>query len=306
MTRLKAIGLLLWMLIAAFAAAPAMAQVPAAPGQPAAAPAQGNPVKFWASLGADPKPVESGLVWRVFQERIEGDGERALVAQSDSAAPVLTLPNGDYVVHVSYGLASAIKRLTVLGQTADQRLTLNAGALRFSGLLGDAPIPPARLRIDVFVPERAGQQARLVAADVRAETAIRLPEGAYQVISTYLESNTTGSSPAPGAKPSDTNSVVNGEVRVTAGKLTEVTLRHHAATLTLKLVNQPGGEALANTSFSVLTPGGDVIRELIGAFPQVLLAEGEYAVIARRDGKTYQGTFNVQSTLDRDVEVVAK
>jgi hypothetical protein len=63
---------------------------------------------------------------------------------------------------------------------------------------------------------------------------------------------------------------------------------------------------LANTSFSVLTPGGDVIRELVGAFPSLVLAEGEYVVIARRDGKTFQKTFTVQSALDQDVEVIAK
>ena len=52
-------------------------------------------------------------------------------------------------------------------------------------------------------------------------------------------------------------------------------------------------------------PGGDIIRELIGAFPSLVLAEGEYIAIARHDGKTFQTTFKVQSTLDRDVEVVA-
>ncbi len=56
----------------------------------------------------------------------------------------------------------------------------------------------------------------------------------------------------------------------------------------------------------MLTPGGDVIRELIGAFPSLVLAEGEYVVIARHDAKTYQSTFEVQSGMDRDVEVVAQ
>ena len=74
-----------------------------------------------------------------------------------------------------------------------------------------------------------------------------------------------------------------------------MTLRHRCATLTLKLVNKPGAEALANTTFTVLTPGGDVIRELVGAFPSMVLAEGEYVVIARHDAKTYQATFEVQS-----------
>ena len=74
----------------------------------------------------------------------------------------------------------------------------------------------------------------------------------------------------------------------------------------MKLVKQPGGEALANTSFSVLTPGGDVIREMIGAFPSLVLAEGEYVAIARHEGKTYQGTFRVQSTKDSDVEILMR
>ena len=90
------------------------------------------------------------------------------------------------------------------------------------------------------------------------------------------------------------------------GKIVDVTLRHRLATLTLKLVNAPGQGALANSTFTVLTPGGDIIRELIGAFPSLVLAEGEYVVIARHDQKTYQATFQVQSGMDRDVEVVAK
>ena len=110
---------------------------------------------------------------------------------------------------------------------------------------------------------------------------------------------TAGSTGAAGAPPNATNSVVSAELRVDTGRVIEANLRHHAATLTLKLVNTAGAEALANTSFSVLTPGGDVIRELVGAFPSLVLAEGEYVVIARRDGKTFQKTFTVQSALDQ-------
>jgi hypothetical protein len=56
----------------------------------------------------------------------------------------------------------------------------------------------------------------------------------------------------------------------------------------------------------VLTPGGDVIRELIGAFPSLVLAEGEYVAIARHDGKTFQNVFKVHSTRDADVEIEMK
>ena len=103
-----------------------------------------------------------------------------------------------------------------------------------------------------------------------------------------------------------TNSIVAADIKVPSGKVLDVTLRHRYATLTLKLVNTAGAEALANTNFTILTPGGDLIRELIGAFPSLVLAEGEYVVIARHEAKTYQSTFEVQSGLDRDVEVIAQ
>jgi hypothetical protein len=45
---------------------------------------------------------------------------------------------------------------------------------------------------------------------------------------------------------------------------------------------------------------------MIGAFPSIALAEGEYVAIARRDGRTYQGTFQVRSGRDRDVEILAR
>ena len=54
------------------------------------------------------------------------------------------------------------------------------------------------------------------------------------------------------------------------------------------------------------TNGGDVIREMIGAFPSLVLAEGEYVAIARRDGRTHQGTFTVRSGRDQDVEILTR
>ncbi len=311
MTRFGSALALVWMTLALLAPSSAGAQgATPQPGgafaaQPMVAPGQGA-LNLSATLTTGGKPIQAGLEWRVFQERAESDGAHALVAKSSDATPVLRLPDGDYVAHVAYGLASAMKRVSVRGASSDQALVLNAGALRIGAVLGDSQIPANRLQIAVYVPERAGNEARLVVADAKPATIIRVPEGSYRIISTYLDKEGAGTTPGAGAHPNTTNSVVNAEVRVQAGKTTDVTLRHHAAVLTLKLVNAPGGEALANTSFSVLTPGGDVIREMIGAFPSLVLAEGEYVVIARRDGKTYQGTFNVQSTLDRDIEVIAK
>ncbi len=252
-----------------------------------------------AVFGADARRIASGLVWNVFSEGVEGSS--TLAAQSNEASPIFVLPAGDYVLHVGYGLAGAVRRVTIeAGRQITDRVPLNAGGLRLVGTLGESRIPPERVAVSIYVPEGANPQGKLVARDVRSAQLVRLPEGTYHVVSTYLEAATGGLSPAP------TNSVVEADVRIQPGRTTEATLRHKAAQMTLKLVNAPGGEALANTSFTILTPGGDVIREMIGAFPSLVLAEGEYVAIARRDGGAYQGTFSVRSGRDRDVEIMAR
>lgn len=253
----------------------------------------------------DNLPITKGPIrWRVFEDGVDAQGHHRLAAQSSEPMPTFVLPEGTYIVHAALDLASAIRRVTITDSSASERLVLNAGALRLVGVLGDKPINPAKLAISIFVPEAGNSEAKLVLNGAKAGDLIALPEGNYHVVSTLLD--TAGYSGAQKSGVGNkTNSVVSADLKVQAGKLTDATLRHRSAVMTLKLVNEPGGEALANTAFTILTPGGDVIRELIGAFPSLVLAEGEYVAIARHDAKTYQTTFKVSSTLDRDVEVLA-
>jgi hypothetical protein len=246
----------------------------------------------------DTQPVREGLQWRVFEEVPGADGNHKLVAQSTDATPSLPLPNGNFVVHAALGLAGATKRIAVEGTLLNETLVLNAGGLRIAGRLGDTPINPAKLAISIYVPERGNPEAKLVVANAKSGDIIGFPEGNYHIVSTLQDAAANG-------QASPTNSVISADLRVQAGKLTDATLRHRAATMTLKLVNSPGAEALANTAFTILTPGGDVIREMIGAFPAATLAEGEYVAIARHAGKTYQTTFKVVSGVDKDVEFLA-
>ncbi|MDQ6702831.1 MAG: hypothetical protein M3Z96_06845 [Pseudomonadota bacterium] len=247
---------------------------------------------------ADTQPVRDGLQWRVFEEAMEPDGSYKLVAQSTGATPNLSLPDGNFIVHAALGLAGATKRITINGTILNETLVLNAGGLRIAGQLGGTPINPAKLSISIYVPERGNPEAKLVVANAKSGDTVGLPEGNYHIVSTLLDAAANGSA-------SPTNSVISADLRVQAGKLTDAALSHRAAIMTLKLVNSPGGEALANTAFTILTPGGDVIREMIGAFPSATLAEGEYVAIARHDSKTYQSTFKVESGVDKDVEVIA-
>ncbi|RBP06425.1 hypothetical protein DFR50_13145 [Roseiarcus fermentans] len=271
-----------------------------------------------AALNGESAPLTGGVRWRVYSAKAEDDGSHALIVESNLAEPTLTLPPGDYVVHAAIGLASASKRLTLGAEVRTERLPIAAGGLRIGGVLGGAPIDPSKLSLSIYVPVGRNPQGKLVYNKARAGDVVGLPEGSYHIVSTYLDtvggrflaaasSQSAGKSSTPAQTAViPTNSIVNADIKVASGKLTDVTLRHRCATLTLKLVNKAGGEALANTTFTVLTPGGDVIRELMGAFPSLVLAEGEYAVIARHDGKTYQSTFRVDTGMDRDVEVVAQ
>lgn len=263
------------------------APVPATVPAPAATP-QGATLSLSAVFAGEQKPIRSGLVWRVYEDRPEAS--TVPVAKSTAPTPSLALKPGAYVVHASYGFASASKRLTVNPGQAVDRLTLSAGALMLRGSVADVPIPPNRLSFSIFVPVGNNSEGRLVLANAKAGDLIRLPEGTYHVVSTFGESN----------------AIMRSDLKVESGKVTEATLNHRAATVTLKLVGSEGGEAFAGTAFSVLTPGGDVIREAIGAFPSLTLAEGDYVLIARHEGQVYTREFKVESGLDRDIEVLAK
>jgi hypothetical protein len=245
-------------------------------------------VNAGAAFAGSNEPIRSGLVWRIYEDR--GDASQpVIVARSSSPAPGFTLSPGNYIIHVAYGFASASKRVSVQRGNLNERLVINAGALQLKGAVGGSPIPASRLTFSVYVPEAQNSEGRLVIADAKANDMIRLPEGTYHIVSTY----------------GDANAIMRSDLKVESGRVTEATLNHRAATVTLKLVGSAGGEAFAGTAFSVLTPGGDVIREAIGAFPSVTLAEGEYVLIARHEGRVYTREFKIESGLDRDIEVMA-
>jgi hypothetical protein len=279
-------------LLALLAASPAAAQNSAVPSLSQSPPpiATGQVMLNASAAFAESNlPIRSGLVWRIFEDR--GDTTQPpIIGRASSPTPNFTLAPGNYILHVAYGFASASKRISVQTGNLNERLTISAGALRLKGAVGESPIPPNLVSFSVYVPEPQNSEGRLVIANAKADDMIRLPEGTYHVVSTY----------------GDANAIMRSDLKVESGRVTEATLNHRAATVTLKLVGSEGGEAIAGTAFSVLTPGGDVIREAIGAFPSVTLAEGEYVLIARHEGKVHTKEFRVESGLDRDIEVIAK
>lgn len=261
------------------------------PAPPPMVPAGQVALALSAKFGSEAAPITGGLTWRVYGAKPQPDGNFPLIREDKSPAPTLVLPAGPYIVHVGFGLANAVKPVTLRGSTVREEFDLPAGGLRMEGKVGDARIPAAQISFDVFKGSQfEPSDRRPIAEHVASGGVVVVPEGTYYIVSNY----------------GDANSVVRSDIRVQAGKLTDVVVNHRAAIITLKLVNEKGGEALANTAWSVLTPGGDVIKESIGAFPRVVLAEGEYRAIARNEGNVFEREFKVVTGVDGDVEVLAK
>ncbi|PLX37325.1 MAG: hypothetical protein C0606_11430 [Hyphomicrobiales bacterium] len=244
-----------------------------------------------AKLETDGEPINQGMVWRVYSEPEPQAEKLELVATATGGDAEFRLKPGSYLVHAGYGLAGSTSRISIgPGRVRSETVVLNAGGMMLHAVIDEnVPLPLEQVNFDLFVyDDDTLQNRKLVKKDIKAETILRLNAGTYHVVSTY----------------GDLNAEVRADIRVKAGKLTEATVYHKAAGVTLKLVNEPGGEALANTSWSVLTPGGDVVASSIGAFPSFILAEGDYTVVAKHNEQLYNREFSVEAGLDREVEVV--
>nr|WP_226951221.1 hypothetical protein [Rhizobium terrae] len=251
-------------------------------------------VIFDARLTKDGEVMQEGLVWRVFSPLAGEDGKLPLVASSEGGSAAFQLAPGDYFVNCAFGRAGVTKKLTIpeKGSVAKQTLVLDAGGFVLNAVAGsDQRIPPNQLSFSVYSAEaRDNGDRALVMADVKPNTVVRLNAGTYHIVSEY----------------GDVNAVVRADIQVEAGKLTQAVLQHRAAQITLKLVSQPGGEAIADTAWSVLTAAGDVVNESVSAFSTMVLAEGEYLAVARNKNKIYQRQFSVKSGRNTEVEVLMR
>jgi hypothetical protein len=270
--------------------APDRAAAPAAPIGAVRSPRGLGSLSLSARFSGVGTAITAGLDWRIFPDRPDQSGTFHVIKEERTATPTFVLPPGGYVVQVSLGLASAAKRVQIGADTHHEVFQIPAGGARFEGVVGDSRIQTSQISFDVY---RGSQfdigDKRPMVADVATGDIVVLPEGAYYVVSNY----------------GDGNAVMRYDFHVQSGKLTDTRINHRAAVITLKLVSDKGGEALANTAWSVLTPGGDVIKESIGAFPTVVLAEGEYVAIARNEGRVFNRNFKVETGVDREIELLA-
>lgn len=254
--------------------------------------AQPVPVRFSASLTAESQPLNRDVVWSIYAMNEQGVGQDDLVLNAQSGILEASLPPGSYVVHLSYGLATLSRPLTIGSGGIEEDFALGAGGMSLRGAIGAEDYLPSELVNFLVYRDSADddEDAAPLVSDVDERTVLVVPAGRYTVVSQY----------------GDVNATVRAQIDVEAGQLTEAVMFHRAAQITLKLVNEPNGEALPNTAWSVLNEGGDVLREFIGAFPTMVLSEADYTIIARHDGQVFTRNFSVVAGINREVELVAQ
>lgn len=264
---------------------------PPAPVARPAIPAGQVELYLSARFGRDMPAVPGGVVWRVFSDKPDAAGAMRPIREDKTATPMLLLPPGGYIVHATMGHTHALKKVQLRAEAVREVFDIPAGGIRIEGKVGEARIAAGQIHFDIFKGSQFEPgDKRPLSQNVATGEVMLVPEGTYHIVSHY----------------GDGNAVVRSDIRVQAARVTDVTVNHRAAVITLKLVGSEGGEAIANTQWSVLTPGGDVIKESIGAFPRVVLAEGDYRVIARNDGRSFQHDFKVVPGVDREIAVVAR
>src|SRR5947207_3000534 len=84
--------------------------------------------------------INSGLLWRIYPVKPDQTGAFRPLKEEKSATASFALPPGDYVVHVTFGLASAARTVHLKSDVTREVFEIPAGGLRMEGRVGDVRI----------------------------------------------------------------------------------------------------------------------------------------------------------------------
>lgn len=263
--------------------------VPRAPGADATK-ATSAQVSLVALLTADGQRIDQGLVWRIYAETPGHKVPSKLLMTKREASPTVSLEPGEYTVNAAFGRADITRKITVApGVAANEKFVLNAGGLRVKVLVDGVEPPANTVAYDIYSGERDQQDNRVkVLGGAKPKIVNRLNAGIYRIVSKY----------------GDANAMVEADVTVEAGKLTEATMAHSAARVTFKLVTRAGGEALPDTQWTVQSLDGEVVTQSVGALPTHILAPGTYSVTAKSGERVFKRDFTLANGEVAQVEVL--
>jgi len=270
---------------------PVFASPSEGPGGESFASSEPGTLVLAAVLAEGTPPLSNDVVWRVYSGQVQPDGNYKQLHKFEQARTTVTLKPGDYLINAAYGRANLTKRVSVWpGRRTEDTFNLNAGGLRLYATLADEPlISEQSLRFDIFSDEsdQFGNRRRVVTG-AKSGVVLRLNSGDYRVESHF----------------GDANSIMEVDVQVKPGKLTEATVDHQAGKVTFRLVEKAGGEALADTIWRIYSRDGQLVKKSGGAFPSHVLAAGDYSVRVEHGELEYAAQFSVAAGDQKRVEVV--
>jgi hypothetical protein len=179
-----------------------------------------------ARYSRDAGGINGGLHWRIYSDKPDQNGVFRMLKEDSSPQPTFVLPAGGYILHAAFGLASTAKPIQVGREPVREVFEIPGGGLRVEGRVGNAKIPHSQISFDIYKGSQFEQsERRPLATSVGTGDVVLLPEGTYYILSKY----------------GDGNAVVRSDIRVQAGKLTDIIVTHRAAQIMFKLVNRRGG-----------------------------------------------------------------
>ena len=243
-----------------------------------------------AQLTPDGEKLTHGVTWRIYSNPLNHEGTLDLIEVSELGSPQFLLNPGTYIVNATYGFATKVSKVSIPQQNLSHTLIMNAGGLMLNATIDKHDlIPNGKVMFDIYSSEFNEQgERKLIASDIKQGQIVRLNAETYHIVSRYGEAN----------------AIVSAEIQIQPGKLIEAQMVHSAAEITLKLVNEPDGDALIGTDWSVFSDNGETIAEGNGAFPLHILASGDYEVVAEYRGNNFTRNFKVEAGNNRVIEVV--
>jgi hypothetical protein len=254
-------------------------------------PESSAPVRLSALITEEGGEIGKGLVWRIYDTKKDEAGRYKLVKTIKAPHFDGTLPLGVYLVNLSWGRSHFTQKMEILSSKPfTQKFVLNAGGLRLGARHMDGSVLPADQVVYRIYSDERDQfgKRRLILDNAKPDKTIRLNAGIYHISSLY----------------GTANGIVETDITVGAGKLTIATINHTASKVTFKLVNQPGGEALARTIWRIQSPDGKLIKEVGGALPTLILAAGDYTIHAEQSGRIFARKVTIEPGDPVFVEIV--
>ncbi len=236
-------------------------------------------------------PVLDDAVFFVYAE--DNTSSPREIARSELSAAEFDLPAGRYRVAALWGLARMERQITIkAGAAIEERLVLNAGAVRLSSVLAEDKTPIEKQLVYKVYAVSSDQNASTQSVAVSAKPApvIYLKSGKYRIESQYGWHNARQTR----------------EVEVVAGEVSEVVFEHRASEVKLKLAIAPGQPAPGRVKWTLKYANGGTVLISQDDEPTLILQAGSYQVVAQYGSKTYSRAFEAIPNQVHTIELVAE